>query len=96
MHVPEAAMHKYCFARRRYNYVGPPWQRPAMKTIANIKPAQQCTHSELRLGVLAPDRRHAPAPLLACENISHAKRFLTKPTNSSTSRSFMSDGGYCL
>jgi len=96
VHVPEATMHKDCLLYARYNYVGLSGQCFSMKAVANAQPTQQCTHSHFRLGVLASNRSHAAAALLACKDIRHAKRFLTKPTNSSNSRSFMSERGYRL
>lgn len=95
MHMPEATVHKDRLPCRRYHDVRFSRERFSMKTIANAQVAEQCSHSEFRLCVFAPNRCHAAAALRLGKNIRHAKRFLTKLTNSSMSRSRMSERGYC-
>lgn len=95
--MPEAPVDENRLMLGRYYDVWFCWQFLPVEGVANAHSAEKCAHREFRPGVFAPDRRHAAASLFACENIGHAKHFLTKPMNSSTPRSFISDfGGYCL
>jgi len=96
VHVPEATVHKDYFSFSRDHHVWLSGQRLSVKAVVKTQLAQERPHGKFGTGVLASNRSHAAAALLAGKDIRHAKRLLTRPTNSSTSRSFMSERGYRL
>jgi len=61
MAVPEAAMDEHNTPVPRQYNVWSPWQVRTMETVTEAGSEQSLPHSEFRLRIPAPDRRHVPA-----------------------------------
>ena len=77
MSVPEASMHENCQAKSGHHQIRLPRQVPSVKP----EPISHCMkvppHSQLRLGMLAPNRRHHSRSDSLLNDISHFPALLS-------------------